>query len=55
MRKAKKRLYDGNVSELIKLIKYYLRSTLSSIYLIKLSERRMLEFEENIIKENNFV
>jgi hypothetical protein len=42
--KAKKTLTDGEFSNVIKMVKYYLRSVLSSIYLIKISERRMMEF-----------
>lgn len=51
--KAKKTCTDSDFNALIRTLKYYLRSTLSSIYLIKLSERKMMEFEEKITKTHD--
>ena len=41
--KAQKTLTQSDYGNLVKVVKFYLRSTLSSIYLIKLSEHKMLE------------
>lgn len=48
--KARKTLNDQEFTSLTKIIKFYLRSTLGSIYLIKISEHKMLEAEEKIVK-----
>ena len=42
LRKAKSNLHDEEFSKVVKMVKHYLRSVLSSIYLIKMSERRMM-------------
>lgn len=48
--KAHKTLSSHDFAALIKILRYYLRSTLGSIYLIKLSEQKMLELEEKLNK-----
>ena len=48
--KAHKTLSSHDFATLIKILRYYLRSTLGSIYLIKLSEQKMLELEEKLNK-----
>jgi len=50
--KAKKALGESEFANLNKIIKFYLRSTLSSIYLIKISEHKMLEVEEKLNKNH---
>lgn len=49
--KAFKTLTSPEFASLIKILRYYLRSTLGSIYLIKLSEQKMLELEEKLSKQ----
>lgn len=46
--KAKSTLPDPQFAAVLKTLRYYLRSTLTSIYLIKLSERKMMEVEEKL-------
>jgi hypothetical protein len=46
--KAKNTLPDPQFAAVLKTLRYYLRSTLTSIYLIKLSERKMMEVEEKL-------
>ncbi len=48
VKKAKKTLRESMFNEAIKMIKYFLRSALGSIYLIKMSERRIMEVAETI-------
>lgn len=48
VKKAKKTLSLSQFNETIKMIKYFLRNTLGSIYLIKMSERRIIEVAENL-------
>jgi hypothetical protein len=48
VKKAKKSLREQEFTEAIKMIKHYLRSVLGSIYLIKMSERRIIELAESI-------
>jgi len=50
--KAFKTLTSPEFTNLIKILRYYLRSTLGSIYLIKLSEQKMLELEEKLDKQS---
>ena len=50
--KARKTLGESEFTNLNKIIKFYLRSTLSSIYLIKISEHKMLEVEEKLNKNH---
>jgi hypothetical protein len=49
--KAYKILSSPEFTTLIKILRYYLRSTLGSIYLIKISEQKMLELEEKLTKQ----
>ena len=48
--KAKTGLTNQEYLNLTKSVKFYLRSTLSSIYLIKISEHKMMEVEEKVNK-----
>jgi hypothetical protein len=49
--KAHKSLNHDEFARFIKTLKYYLRSTLGTIYLIKISEQKMLEIEEKLNKQ----
>ena len=51
LKKAKQSLPGAAFDQVLKMVKYYLRSALGSIYLIKISERRVMEFEEKIFTE----
>lgn len=51
--KAHKSLQQHELTSLIKTLKYFLRSALNSIYLIKISEQKMLEVEEKQNKGAN--
>lgn len=50
--KAYKTLTTQEFNGLAKIIKFYLRSTLGSIYLIKISEHKMMEVEEKLAKSS---
>lgn len=48
LRKAKAALTPEDFDKkVVRTVKHHLRTALSSIYLIKMSERRMLEFDKN--------
>lgn len=44
--KARKSLQQHELGSLLKTLKYFLRPALNSIYLIKISEQKMLEVAE---------
>ena len=44
LKKAKTNLPEDDFNKVVKMVKQYLRAVLSSIYLIKMSERKMMEF-----------
>lgn len=47
LRKARKALTDEEFEKkVVRMVKHHLRTVLSSIYLIKLSERKMLEYDK---------
>ena len=48
--KAHQSLQSHELASLLKTLKYFLRSALHSIYLIKLSEQKLLETEEKHLK-----
>ncbi len=53
MTKARKSVTELEYPKIVARIKNYLRSALSSIYLIKMSDKKMIEIEEKLRQEEH--